>query len=266
MLLKKLQLIFILGLFGTGLVACGGDDSSSGGIPDTPKSMAKSGAVEAYDPDVPSMVVEDNGVVHEEEIYKNWPQQASEASNDSATMVNTSSNVPLEAYDPDVPPMVVEDNGVVQQEEIYKNWPAQITAESNDSASAEQTQEAPSAAAVETKTHTVFGRATSFSPNILFINPGDTVKWENMTIHDSVSMEGLIPDGAEPWVFKIGQNGAVTLTVEGVYIYKCNPHYPLGMVAAIIVGKPVNIAQVQANATGRSKGIVIKVVKALAKM
>jgi len=53
------------------------------------------------------------------------------------------------------------------------------------------------------------------------------------------------------------------LTEEGVYIYKCNPHYPLGMVAAIIVGKPVNIKQVQANATGRSKGIVIKVVKAL---
>ena len=264
MLLKKLQLIFILGLFGSGLIACGGDDGGSGAS-DAPKSMAKSGAVEAYDPDVPSMVVEDNGVVHEEEIYKNWPQQTSEASNDSATMVNTSSNMQLKAYDPDVPSMVVEDNGVIQQEEIYKNWPVQTVVESNGSASAEQTQKAPSAA-VETKTHTVFGQATSFSPNILFINPGDTVQWVNMTIHDSVSMEGLIPDGAEPWVFKLGQNGAVTLTVEGVYIYKCNPHYPLGMVAAIIVGKPVNIAQVQANATGRSKGIVIKVVKALAKM
>ncbi len=56
----------------------------------------------------------------------------------------------------------------------------------------------------------------------------------------------------------------MTLTEEGVYIYKCNPHYPNGMVAAIIVGKPVNIEQVQTNATGRSKGIVIKVVKALA--
>jgi hypothetical protein len=32
------------------------------------------GMVEAYDPDVPSMVVEDNGVVHQEEIYKAWPQ------------------------------------------------------------------------------------------------------------------------------------------------------------------------------------------------
>jgi pseudoazurin len=158
--------------------------------------------------------------------------------------------------------MVVEDNGVVHEEEIYKNWPEEVATASGDSASTEQSEVAP--AAVGSKTHTVFGRATSFSPNILFINPGDTVQWENMTIHDSVSMEGLIPEGAEPWVFKFGQNGAVTLTEEGVYIYKCNPHYPLGMVAAIIVGKPVNIEQVQANATGRSKGIVIKVVKALA--
>jgi len=162
-------------------------------------------------------------------------------------------NMPVEAYDPDVPSMVVEDNGVIGEEEIYKHWPERQAA-GNDS----------EATMAETKMHTVFGQATSFSPNILFINPGDTVQWTNMTIHDSVSMEGLIPEGAEPWKFKLGQNGAVTLTEEGVYIYKCNPHYPLGMVAAIIVGNPVNIAQVQANATGRSKGIVIKVVKALA--
>ena len=199
MLFKKLKLIFIIGLFGFGLAACG---DSGTGSPDKGQSMT---------------------------------------------------NVPVEAYDPDVPSMVVEDNGVIQEEEIYKHWPEQQAA-GNDS----------EASMVEAKTHTVFGQATSFNPKILFINPGDTVQWVNMTIHDSVSMQGLIPEGAEPWKFNIGQNGAVTLPEEGVYIYKCNPHYPNGMVAAIIVGKPVNIAQVQANATGRSKGIVIKVVKALA--
>jgi len=165
----------------------------------------------------------------------------------------------LADYDPDVPSMVVEDNGVISEKEIYKAWPKQAV--NNESTSRVQVSEASVA---DVKTHTVFGRATSFSPNILFINPGDTVQWENMTIHDSVSMEGLIPEGAKPWKFNIGQNGAVTLTEEGVYIYKCIPHYPLGMVAAIIVGRPVNIEQIQANATGRSKGIVIKVVKALA--
>ena len=211
MSLKKMRLILIIGLFGLGLLACGGEGDS--GSSDTQKSMSSDGAVETYDPDVPLMVVEDNGVVYEKAIYKAWPKQI---------------------------------------------------AASSDSAITEQASETSAPATVGAKTHTVNGRATSFSPNILFINPGDTVQWANMTIHDSVSMEGLIPEGAAPWTFKIGQNGAVTLTEEGVYIYKCNPHYPLGMVAAIIVGKPVNIEQVQTNATGRSKGIVIKVVKALA--
>lgn len=156
-----------------------------------------------------------------------------------------------------IAPATVEES--LKVEEV----PDEVTSvASDDSESTEQSQEA--SVAIEAKTHTVNGQATSFSPNILFINPGDTVQWANMTNHDSVSMEGLIPEGAEHWTFKISQNGAVTLTEEGVYIYKCNPHYPLGMVAAIIVGKPVNIEQVQANATGRSKGIVIKVMKALA--
>ncbi len=203
-LFKNLRLVFMIVLFGSGLLACSGDDSGSS---DVQKPMTSDGTVEAYDPDVPSMVVEDNGVVSEDEIYKNWPEEG---------MVTSG---------------------------------AAVTTETS---------------AADVKTHTVLGQATSFNPKILFINPGDTVQWENMTIHDSVSMEGLIPEGAKPWKFNIGQNGAVTLTEEGVYIYKCNPHYPNGMVAAIIVGKPVNIEQVQANATGRSKGIVIKVVKALA--
>jgi pseudoazurin len=204
----------MLGLFGLGLSACGDSDS-------------------------------DSASSSEATMQKN---ESSQSSTDSG----------LEAYDPDVPAMMVEDNGVVHEEEIYKAWPKEIAAAGDTKTGDTET------AMAEAKTYTVMGQATSFSPNILFINPGDTVQWTNMTIHDSVSMEGLIPDGAEPWVFKLGQNGAVTLTEEGVYIYLCNPHYPLGMVAAIIVGKPVNIEQVQANATGRSKGIVIKVVKALA--
>ena len=68
MLLKKIELIFILGLFGLGLVACG--DGGTGSA-DKAQPMIH-GTLEAYDPDVPSMAVEDNGVVfYGEEIYKN---------------------------------------------------------------------------------------------------------------------------------------------------------------------------------------------------
>ena len=81
MLFKKIQLVFILGLFALGLTACGGDDSDAGSSSKS-QSMSQStsgggsstGVVEAYDPDVPSMIVEDNGVIHQEEIYKAWPQ------------------------------------------------------------------------------------------------------------------------------------------------------------------------------------------------
>lgn len=75
MLLKKLLLVLVLGLFGLGLTACGGDDGDTGSSDQASSDAGTtSGAVEAYDPDVPSMVVEDNGVIHQEEIYKAWPQ------------------------------------------------------------------------------------------------------------------------------------------------------------------------------------------------
>jgi pseudoazurin len=241
MLIRKLQIVFMLVLFGIGLTACGDNDSEP-----TDKSKSTAPAVveeSAMAEEVPAVMVSEAPV------------------SEVAPGKNISDGL-LSAYDPDHPSMTVEDNGVVSEEEIYKAWPKEAPAASVDSASTEA--EAPAPVATETKMHTVIGQATSFGPNILFINPGDTVQWANMTIHDSVSMEGLIPEGAEPWKFNIGQNGAVTLTKEGVHIYKCNPHYSVGMVAAIIVGKPVNIKEVQANATGRSKGIVIKVVKALA--
>ncbi len=76
MLLKKLQMIFILALFGLGLAACGDDNDkgSDSASSDGPMALAAGGTLADYDPDVPSMVVEDNGVIYEEEIYKAWPE------------------------------------------------------------------------------------------------------------------------------------------------------------------------------------------------
>ncbi len=240
MLFRKIYLILILGVFGLALAACGDSDSESS---DKAKTM--------------------DTISQDSKGQESMSQDSTSQDTMSNDMAAGDSDATLKAYDPDVPSMVVEDNNAVQQKEIYEKWPAENPVGDTDEATTVVVEEAPAAVAEATK-HVVYAQATSFSPNILFINPGDTVQWENMTIHDSVSMEGLIPDGAKPWKFNIGQNGAVTLTEEGVYIYKCNPHYPNGMVAAIIVGKPVNIEQIQTNATGRSKGIVIKVVKALA--
>ena len=112
--------------------------------------------------------------------------------------------------------------------------------------------------------HVIVAGATNFNPMHLFVQPGDTVKWTNMTIHDTQSMDGLIPEGAEPWKSKIAQELQITVTAEGVYIYKCNPHYPNGMVGAIIVGEASNMDQIEANAKGREKGVIFKLKKKLA--
>ncbi len=111
--------------------------------------------------------------------------------------------------------------------------------------------------------HVVAAGATTFNPMHLFVQPGDTVQWVNMTIHDTQSMDGLIPEGAEPWKSNIGQELKITVTAEGVYIYKCNPHFPNGMAGAIIVGEASNMDQIQANAKGREKGVIFKLKKKL---
>ena len=86
------------------------------------------------------------------------------------------------------------------------------------------------------------GTAMVFEPNVVHIAPGDTVHFiATDKGHDAMSVAGMIPDGAEPFEGKSGQDLTVTFTVPGVYGYKCKPHYGLGMVGIVVVGDPVNL-------------------------
>jgi pseudoazurin len=89
---------------------------------------------------------------------------------------------------------------------------------------------------------------TQWAPLVLFAQPGDMVTFVKMAAHDTVSIEGMIPDGADAWKSKMGEE-AFTITVEkeGAYIYKCTPHMSAGMVGAIVVGdaQPSNLTQLQ---------------------
>jgi pseudoazurin len=83
-----------------------------------------------------------------------------------------------------------------------------------------------------------------FQPDFVQAAPGDTVTFVPTDKgHDAESIKGMIPDGAEPFKGKISQPITVTLDQEGVYGVKCTPHYGMGMVALIVVGKPVNLEQ-----------------------
>ena len=91
---------------------------------------------------------------------------------------------------------------------------------------------------------TINAEARAFKPDIIYIQPGDTVGWTNMTSHMSSSVEGLIPEGAQPWQGQLGENLQITLDKEGVYGYVCIPHIGFGMVGVIVVGKPTNLEAV----------------------
>jgi pseudoazurin len=89
--------------------------------------------------------------------------------------------------------------------------------------------------------------AMVFEPSFIEAAPGDTVTFVPTDKgHDAVSIDGMIPDGAQPFKGEMGKAVSVTVEKEGVYGVKCVPHYGMGMVALIVAGKPVNLEQAKA--------------------
>jgi pseudoazurin len=95
-----------------------------------------------------------------------------------------------------------------------------------------------------------------FEPAFLEIAPGDTVNFRAVDKgHNAASIDGMVPEGAAPWKGGLNKDVTVTLDVEGVYGVRCVPHYPMGMVALIVVGDPaVNLAAArQVKQPGKAK-------------
>lgn len=99
--------------------------------------------------------------------------------------------------------------------------------------------------------HVIKGVITNWVPLVTYAKPGDTLKFIQMTGHDTEAIEGMIPEGAAGWKAKLGEEGfSATLDKEGAYIFKCNPHMTTGMVGAVVVGDgaPGNLATLDAAA------------------
>lgn len=120
--------------------------------------------------------------------------------------------------------------------------------------------------------HVVQAVVTSFKPMVVQVQPGDTVSWENMNGHITnttfVEADGehqYIPEGAEGWTSQMGENFQTKpLTVEGVYLYKCDPHWGAGMGGVVIVGEPTNLEDIKAtDPHGALKRLVKKAEKAV---
>jgi len=81
-----------------------------------------------------------------------------------------------------------------------------------------------------------------YEPAYLNIAPGDTVRFlPTQPGHNAATIEGMIPEAAEPFRSKINDMFEVTLTEPGAYGIKCSPHYAMGMVMLIEVGDKAEV-------------------------
>ena len=96
-----------------------------------------------------------------------------------------------------------------------------------------------------------------FEPSLVKIEPGDTIKFVSTDKgHNAETINGMLPEGAAPFVGKVNQDIAVSFDKPGVYGVKCLPHYGMGMVALVVVGTPANQDEAKAvSHPGRSKQV-----------
>lgn len=84
--------------------------------------------------------------------------------------------------------------------------------------------------------------AMVYEPAFLQIAAGETVTFiPTDRSHNAESIEGMIPEGAEPFSGRINEEITVTFDVEGLYAVRCTPHYAMGMVMIIVVGDEVAV-------------------------
>lgn len=92
--------------------------------------------------------------------------------------------------------------------------------------------------------HTVSAVTVKFNPVFLYIEPGDTVNWENMVGHNIETIDIMAPEGLEKINTELGANVTATFEMEGIIVYKCTPHWGARMGGIIVVGKPENPSEI----------------------
>ena len=90
------------------------------------------------------------------------------------------------------------------------------------------------------------GETMVFEPGFLKVSVGDTIVFEPADASHN----------AANFYTELGVTESVVLTQEGVYLYKCTPHFMLGMIGVIQVGKAVNKMEALA-AWDENKGTLV---------
>lgn len=100
------------------------------------------------------------------------------------------------------------------------------------------------------------GQTMVMSPGFLKVEKGDTVTFVPSDVTHNVESIS-IPDSAKPFSSEMGKSFTITFNEEGVYLYKCTPHFALGMLGVIQAGNPSNLEKVKSDWTKASSGVVM---------
>jgi pseudoazurin len=89
-----------------------------------------------------------------------------------------------------------------------------------------------------------------FQPSVIKVSLGDTVHFKATDLaHNSASIDGMVPEGAEAWAGQLSADISVTFNNEGIYVYQCDPHLVMAMIGVIQVGEPVNKEAIESSAS-----------------
>ena len=81
--------------------------------------------------------------------------------------------------------------------------------------------------------------AMVFEPSFVKAAPGDTIRFKPTDAsHNAETMANMLPAGATAMKGGMNKEAVLTVTKPGLYGIKCMPHYSMGMVALVQVGKP----------------------------
>jgi plastocyanin len=93
--------------------------------------------------------------------------------------------------------------------------------------------------------HSIVTSGSSFSPNNITINVGDTVEWRNMGgTHNVNGTQATFPSNPESFGNSVGTGWTYSFVFNtaGTYAYRCNIHFGMGMVGAVTVQAATGIS------------------------
>ncbi len=97
------------------------------------------------------------------------------------------------------------------------------------------------------------GKFMLFDPEVVHAKVGDTVKFVPTNKgHNAEMIPGLWPADAAEFKGRLNEEVVLTIDKPGIYGIKCLPHYPMGMIAAVVAGELTNKAQLDTYAPSGS--------------